>query len=161
MVTDFMDELMVQKRVNDMAGVLQARGFRLTPQRLAIVKILAENRQHSSADQIYTIIRQVFPTISLATVYKTVEVLLATGQIHEVSFVDGRSHYDGTQAQPHPHLVCTRCKTIIDVEVEGFEALPEKVAVTYGYKNVGHRLEFFGICPRCQAETASAGIQLP
>lgn len=139
-------------REKEIAEVLRAQGYRLTPQRLAVVHMLAATGLHPSAEQIYAAVRSSFPTTSLATVYKVIEVLKSVGQLHELGYSDGRNRYDATQAHLHPHLICIRCKAVIDVEIPGFETLPAQVVDAHGYQVTHHRLEFFGICPKCGEE---------
>jgi Fur family peroxide stress response transcriptional regulator len=103
---------MLNERVAAVARRLRERGYRFTPQRMAIVQAILESRNHPSAEEIYRQVSAVFPMISLATVYKTLEVLKDIGEIAELS-VGGRTRYDGNP-QPHIHLVCERCHSVTD-----------------------------------------------
>lgn len=145
----------VQQRVNQMADILRKQGLRLTPQRLAILKVLVSNDTHPSAEQVFERVRQDFPTTSLATVYKTLAVLKETGQVTELGFCDDANRYD-LATEPHAHLVCVSCKTILDPEVDSISQVSQQVAAKYGFKLLNQRMDFFGICPRCQA-SARAG----
>ncbi|MGQ9572259.1 MAG: Fur family transcriptional regulator [Dehalococcoidia bacterium] len=137
-----------KERLDDLLAKLKRAGHRITPQRLAIVRILAESREHPSADQIYRLVRKDFPTTSLATVYNTLERLKELDEVLELPFA-GASRYDGRDARPHSHLVCTVCGLIEDVDFDLGPAVQE-VAAKRGYADVRHRLEFYGVCPRCQ-----------
>jgi Fur family peroxide stress response transcriptional regulator len=136
-----------------MIANLRTQGHRLTPQRMAILKILAQSKSHPSAEAIYDSVQTDFPMTSLATVYKTVTVLKEIGEILELGFSDDSNHYDGNQPQPHPHLVCVRCKSIEDLDVDPVDALADQVSRKTGYRLVEHRLDFFGICPECQRKS--------
>ncbi len=105
-----------QTRLEELIAKLRERGYRLTPQRMAVLKILADSKEHPSAEQIYEQVQVDFPMTSLATVYKTVAVLKEMGEILELSFSDDSSHYDGGRSHPHPHLICIKCKSITDVD---------------------------------------------
>jgi Fur family peroxide stress response transcriptional regulator len=139
-----------QARLDDMVAKLQQNGYRLTPQRLTVLKILAASDQHPSVEQIYARVKPDFPMTSLATVYKTVTLLKEMGEVLELSFGGYSNRYDGKRPYPHPHLLCIKCKDIVDSDVPAFSELAEEITQKTGYQIVSHRLEFFGICPRCQ-----------
>ena len=134
-----------------LAQELRQRGLRVTPQRLAIIEVLYADRSHPSADQIFQRVRASFPTVSLATVYNTLNTLKTSGFLSEVALENAGSRFD-TNTTPHPHLICVRCGTIIDPEESELTGALERVAKQYGFKPVGQRLDVFGICPDCQAK---------
>ncbi|HNU85089.1 MAG: transcriptional repressor [Pseudomonadota bacterium] len=133
-----------------MLAKLRERDFRITPQRLAILKILAASRRHPSVDEIYQEVRTEFPTTSLATVYKTIALLKELNEVLELGFPDGSNRYDGSNPSPHPHAICVRCKKVMDPELVNIDALSEEMSRKTGYKIYHHRLDFFGLCPECQ-----------
>ncbi len=139
-----------QARLDEMTARLKERGHRLTPQRLAVLKVLAASEGHPSVEQIYQRVRTNFPTTSLATIYKTVTLLKEMGEVLELSFNADHNRYDGHKPYSHPHLICAKCKTILDLEVNTLSGLSQEVARSTGYQIVSHRLDFFGICPQCQ-----------
>jgi Fur family peroxide stress response transcriptional regulator len=139
-------------RLDGVVAKLRSAGYRITPQRLAIIKILVESRDHPSAEQIYQQVQKDFPTTSLATVYNTLERLKEMGEVLELPF-SGGSRYDGLNPHPHPHLHCTVCGAIEDLDIDLGPAA-EEVAARRGYADVHHRLEFYGVCPRCQERQA-------
>ena len=133
-----------------MISKLKDQGFRLTPQRIAVVKILASNEEHLSAEKIHERVKAEFPFTSLATIYKTVTLLKKLGEVMELGFVDDSNRYDGARPYPHPHLVCMKCKKILDPEIPTLSKLSKELAQRTGYHILNHRLDFFGICPQCQ-----------
>ena len=135
-------------RLDGVLARLKNAGHRITPQRLAIVKILIDSGEHPSVEQIYRRVRKDFPTTSLATVYNTLERLKEMEEVLELTF-SGGSRYDGRDPRPHPHLRCTVCGAIEDLDIDLGPA-SEQVAAKRGYADVHHRLEFCGVCPRCQ-----------
>ncbi len=139
-----------EARLDELTTGLRERGNRLTPQRMAVLKILAASEEHPSVEQIYERVKVDFPMTSLATVYKTVTLLKEMGEVLELGFSDGGNRYDGIRPYPHPHLICTKCKNIVDPEVATLSELRQEVAQSTGYQIVSHRLDFFGICPQCQ-----------
>jgi Fur family peroxide stress response transcriptional regulator len=141
-----------RSRLDQMLAKLKTREFRITPQRLAILKILASSQGHPSVERIYEQVREIFPTTSLATIYKTVMLLKHLNEVLELGFPDGSNRYDGNKPYPHPHVVCIRCKRILDPDLGGMPQLAAEAARKTGFKIVEHRLDFFGVCPECQAQ---------
>jgi Fur family peroxide stress response transcriptional regulator len=139
----------VDTRVENLVGKLRVKDFRITPQRLAILKTLASSRSHPSVEQIFEKVKVDFPTTSIATVYKTISLLKEMGELIEFSFGDGSNHYDGRIAKPHPHFICTACRKIEDVELPDVERLGEKLAEKTDYRITAYQLNFYGICPDC------------
>jgi Fur family peroxide stress response transcriptional regulator len=137
-------------RLETMIKKLKDLDFRITPQRLAVLKILAESKGHPSVEDIFKQVKPNFPTTSLATIYKTVNLLKEIGEVVELDFSEESNRYDGNRPYPHPHLICTKCKTIVDPDMATVEDLSKEIARKTGYEILNHRLDFFGICPRCQ-----------
>jgi Fur family transcriptional regulator, peroxide stress response regulator len=144
------DSIEPQKRVEEMLSKLKSRDFRITPQRLAVLKILASSEKHPSVDDIYKEVKAEFPMTSLATVYKTVSLLKELNEVLELGFPDGSNRYDGLNPFPHPHVICMKCKKIMDPELMNVDELSEEMSRKTGYKIFNHRLDFFGLCPACQ-----------
>ncbi|HBE95358.1 MAG TPA: transcriptional repressor, partial [Desulfovibrio sp.] len=86
----------------------------------------------------------------LATVYKTIALLKAQGLILEIDFGARDNRYDILRPYPHPHAVCTRCGAVADPGDPDLTALVERVARDTGYAISSHRLDFFGLCPKCR-----------
>jgi Fur family peroxide stress response transcriptional regulator len=139
-----------QKRLDSILNKLRERKFRVTPQRLAILGAFLDSSDHPGVEQVYARVRVNFPTTSLATVYKTVHLLKELGEILEIGCADGGNRYDGKKPYPHPHLICTSCKIIMDPDIRLLEQLTTELARTSGYRIVSHQLDFFGLCPACQ-----------
>jgi len=142
-----------QDRLETMIKKLKDLDFRITPQRLAVLEILAESKGHPSVEDIFKQIKPNFPTTSLATIYKTINLLKEIGEVVELDFSAESNRYDGNKPHPHPHLICTKCKTIMDADMATVEDLSKELARKTGYEILNHRLDFFGICPRCQEDS--------
>ena len=140
-------------RLETLVAKLRERDCRITPQRLALLEMLVHTDEHLSAAQLYERLLVHFPTTSLATVYKTLSLLKDMGEVIEISFSDSDTHYDASDPTPHIHLICTRCRRISDAPVIDAPDLTEELAAQTGYKITGHRFDFYGICPNCQANT--------
>jgi len=137
-------------RFNQMIVRLKENQRRITPQRMAVLKILAESKGHPSVEKIYEQVKKQFPTTSLATVYKSVAVIKELGEVLELGFTDGSNRYDGNKPYPHPHLICTECRKIMDPSLSALADVTQKLVEETGFKITNHRLDFFGICPECQ-----------
>jgi Fur family peroxide stress response transcriptional regulator len=139
-------------RLQDLVGSLRNQGYRLTPQRMAVLSILAESRDHPSAQDIYQQVRSDFPMTSLATVYKTITLLREMGQVLELGYSHDSSRYDGRDPTPHPHLVCVQCRKIVDWQSDALDSLSSQVSRESGYQVSGLRLDLLGLCPDCQTD---------
>lgn len=140
-----------QTRFEALIARLRDGGYRLTPQRVALVKLLAADDGHPSAAHLYDRISEQFPTSSPATVYKTLNLLKALGEVLELGFSDDDNRYDGSRPYPHAHLICIRCHKIIDSDTSVASNLVEEVSQRLGFQLVSHRLDFYGLCPECRA----------
>ena len=137
-------------RLNQMLNKLKKNQHRITPQRMAVLKILAASKGHPSVERIYEQVKRHFPTTSLATVYKSVALIKELGEVLELGFTDGSNRYDGNKPYPHPHLVCTECKEIMDPSLSALADVTQELTQETGFRITNHRLDFFGICPDCQ-----------
>jgi len=143
----------IDGRLAQMLSKIKGRDFRLTPQRLVILKILADSKEHPSVDEIYQKVRSKFPTTSIATVYKTIALLKELNEVLELGFPDGSNRYDGNRPYPHPHAICLKCRKILDPEIASLDEISEEMKQKTGYTISSHRLDFFGLCPECQRKT--------
>ena len=144
-----------RERLEQLIRVLKGNGHRLTPQRLAMLKVIAKSEGHPSVEQIYERIKANFPTTSLATIYKTLSMLKDMGEVLELSFAHVGSRYDGNKPYPHPHVICTRCGQILDPQFAAMAEITQEMARQTGYQITHHQLNFFGLCPECQKEGQS------
>jgi len=129
---------------------LRKRKFRMTPQRMALVRMLAASEGHPSATQLYERVKSQYPTMSPATVYKTLNLFKEMGEIFEIDLKDN-SRYDGNKPHPHPHVICINCQKILDGADEPVKDLLDEIESDSGYKIVRHQIIFYGYCPDCQA----------
>lgn len=124
-----------------------------------IAEVLDGEHVHLSAEAVHVAAHELLPEISLATVYNTLNELVAMGEVLEVSTGTGPKRYDPNVAIPHHHLVCTRCGLLRDV----FAPLPPPADVLgqddrHGFVLTGVDITFQGLCPSCAAaDAASAG----
>jgi Fur family peroxide stress response transcriptional regulator len=135
-------------RYEQLLASLRQSHYRMTPQRMALVRLIASSEGHPSAAQLYARIKRQFPTMSMATVYKTLDLLKEWGQVLEIDLRDD-SHYDGNRPQPHPHLICIKCNKIVDGEADFDPSVIRKLEWASGYKILRSQVSFYGLCPDC------------
>jgi Fur family peroxide stress response transcriptional regulator len=141
-----------QVRFDELIAALKEHDFRLTPQRVELVRLIASSEGHPSAAQLYDRIKQQFPTISQATVYKTLALLKDLGQVLEIGLRDD-NHYDGNRPQPHPHLICIKCNKIVDAELSLDQEAIRKMEIESGYMILRPQISFYGLCPDCKKKS--------
>jgi Fur family peroxide stress response transcriptional regulator len=125
------------------------KGLQLTAQRLAILGYLEGNKEHPTAREIYKNVSKKFPTMSFATVYKTLEILVEKGYLVELNIEADKRRFD-PNTEPHHHLICTRCKKIVDLHRNFDLSIPD--SQKEDFEIIGNRIEFFGICPKCRTK---------
>lgn len=141
-----------EDRFKHMLDKLKSLDFRITPQRLAVLRILAASEDHPTAEQIFEKVRTEFPTTSLATIYKTIALLKGLNEVLELGFPDGSNRYDGAKPFPHPHVICIRCRKIMDPYIISLDELKDEIGKKTGFRIHYHRLDFFGLCGECQKD---------
>src|SRR4030042_1757271 len=133
---------------------LKDKGILLTIQRSAILEFLQGNTHHPTADEIYQSLRGMYPALSRATVYNTLDLFKQHGLVHEVTIERNKAHYD-YNTEPHHHFLCRHCGGIYDVGVEGVSL--ERGGWLDGHKIEEARLYLSGICSACLGGEGNAG----
>jgi Fur family peroxide stress response transcriptional regulator len=129
---------------------LRGKGYKATPQRIAICRVALNSRQHPSAQQIYHLVKKIHPTVSLATVYKTLEVLRDLDLIQELNFPKGQARFDPYR-NPHINLICLNCGNITDLDDTTTEEITRKVSIATKFKPNGQRIDVYGVCLECNS----------
>lgn len=128
---------------------LHQSGLRVTKPRSAIFDFIRRNHDHPTAQEIYVNLKQAYPSLSLATVYNTLEVLVAHGLVQDLGAAfDDEIHYDG-EVSPHINLICTNCHSIGDYPMSNNEDLPSLIKLKTGFKVSGIRIVYYGRCLSC------------
>lgn len=122
-------------------------GLKLTPQRLSILAYLEGNKDHPTAEEIFRKVSKKFPTMSLATVYNTLDILKRQGRLTEITIDPEKRHFD-PNTEKHHHLICTECKRIADIHADFDLDVPDKEM--QGFLITGNHVEFYGICQGCK-----------
>lgn len=117
-----------------------------------ILKILRSNNVHLTADQIYLKLKDIFPRLSLASVYRNLESLCRSGDAGKISIEGQAARYESWKGD-HYHIHCTNCGRIEDVAIDN-ALLKElsKISVLHGYRTTSLKIDFFGICDTCNKE---------
>lgn len=135
---------------------LKQRGYKLTPQRRAILDGLVKNEgKHLTVEEIYDDVKLECPEIGLATVYRTVLLLEEMGIIYRLDLEDGCARYElvhENENHRHHHLVCSNCGKVIEVEGDLLDTLEGNIENKYNFKIMDHSVKFFGLCDECQSE---------
>ena len=145
--------------VQDLRAKLSERGYKMTPQRKEILKIFVEHsdKHHMSAEDVYNLLRKSDSEIGLATVYRALDLLSELGILVQVEFGDGCARYELNTADPnthhHHHLICVKCKRVIEFEEDLLDDLETTIAEESGFRILNHEVKFFGYCKDCQSQS--------
>ena len=131
--------------------ILHQEGLRYTPQRQEIWNELLSSTEHRDAEEIYHTLLKKGITVSRATVYRTIDVLVKNNLIEKLEIGDGRARFEyNDKFQHHDHLICTSCERIIEFHDKEIEKLQRKVAKKYNFELIHHSHQLFGFCKDCQ-----------
>ena len=129
---------------------LEGAGASFTEQRAAVFEYLSRVEHHPTADEVFLAVRSELPRISLATVYKNLEALVACGAASKLTFGDGAARYD-IRVDHHYHSRCLICGRIRDLEPSASKELKRLVKAPAGFKVEGYRIEALGRCKECKS----------
>ena len=129
---------------------LRDEGFRITPQRIAIVDYILNTATHPSAEQIHKIVQKKYPMVSLSTVYKTLDLLREKKLVNEID-VDGESRFDA-HVDEHINLVCMNCGKIEDVDESALKDIQTRAARKSKYLILKSSFELHGYCSDCKSK---------
>lgn len=135
---------------DELTVAFRQKGLKITPQRVAIFRALHGNHRHPTADAVYADVAAEMPTISLRTVYQTLNDLADMGEIQSLDLGTGASRFDPNVGDHH-HLVCDACDAVVDVEVDTAALEPADLG---GFTVARAQVIFHGRCGRCAAVAA-------
>lgn len=146
----------MEKRIERIKEALHDARYKLTPQREVTVRVLLENESsHLSAEDVFMKVKDKYPEIGLATVYRTLELLNELNVLDKVNFGDGVSRYDlrkeGAQ-HFHHHLICIHCGSVEEVEEDLLTDVEKIVTRDFNFDILDHRLTFHGVCKLCKGK---------
>ena len=150
----------------ELEGGIRNRGLRMTMPRQQVARVLEQADGYLSAEQIYSIIKEDYPAIGLATVYRTLVLLDEMGIVNRYNFGEGRARYIAAEdqtAEHHHQLVCERCYKVIkysdfiEDERELYQKVESVLSEKHGFEIKRHIVQFYGLCPDCRKETEDEG----
>lgn len=134
----------------DYIGVMHNRGYRVTPQRMAVLDAICEGEGHSTLGAIYARARKQDPQIDMSTVYRSVELFENLGLVVSVEFEGHEKGCEISKAQPHHHLICKQCRRELDIDTQLVDAFYQTLKQKQGYAVTMDHLVLNGLCPDCQ-----------
>ena len=142
-----------EEEVNSLKEDFRKKGYKLTPQRRAIVNSIIKNEgKHLTAEEIYDEVKRDCPEIGLATVYRTILLLEDLGIIYKLDLDDGCARFELAhegETHRHHHLICNVCGAVIEVEDDLLDEIEQKIQNTYNFNITDHSVKFFGVCDKC------------
>lgn len=124
-------------------------GLAVTHQRLAVFRALAVDPAHPSAEEIHRRVKEELPTLSLGTVYRTLELLRREGLVDRVPGFEEQARFDAN-SDDHHHLVCVRCRRVVDFQDDSVRVLGVLPANLHGFRVLRHAVQVHGVCPECE-----------
>jgi Fur family ferric uptake transcriptional regulator len=140
---------------NKIAGILRKHGYRLTPQRHAVLRVIAGSHDHLTPAAIYEKVRQEYPSIGLVTVYRLISLLSELNLICRVNLSgDSQGYLMRRPTEHHHHLICSQCGRAVDFTDCDLAPLEDRLSRETGYIIEGHLLEIHGRCPECSGASS-------
>jgi len=136
-----------------LSKIFKEKGLKLTPQRIAVYDYLMSTKEHPSAEIIYHDLIKEFPSMSLATVYKSLKVLCDARLVQELNLGEGNFRYDAL-VEEHPHVQCTICSRVEDILGVPMTLINQEIDKHTDYTIQRNKLYFYGVCRSCQAKEA-------
>lgn len=150
---------MNEEKVKDL---LREKGLKVTSQRLMVLNILsAHGDEHLTVEEIYDLVKEESPEIGLATIYRTVQVLLELHVIEKVTFDDGFARYELNGEETgsghrHHHAICTQCGKVYSLETDLLDTLEKQVFESLGFEVTDHEVKLYGLCSACRRKAQNA-----
>ena len=150
---------MNEEKVKDL---LREKGLKVTSQRLMVLNILsAHGAEHLTVEEIYDLAKEESPEIGLATIYRTVQVLLELHVIEKVTFDDGFARYELNGEETgsghrHHHAICTQCGKVYSLETDLLDTLEKQVFESLGFEVTDHEVKLYGLCSACRRKAQNA-----
>ena len=142
---------MASKELEVLEDYIVQNKLKITKQRRAVLNAFIECENHVSAEELYNLVTAIEPKVGLATVYRTLALLIQSGLASELDFGDGQKRYEHKYMHiHHDHMICTECGKIIEFNHPLIEKFQEEVASRNGFTITSHKLDMFGLCSQCR-----------
>lgn len=129
---------------------LRQKGYRITPQREMIIQAIAHTNKHMTAEEIYAEVQTRTQALNLATIYRTLEVLVDEGLATRVDLGEGQIVYATVKHGPHIHLVCRICGQIIDADPQLLMPIEDQLQTEHNFTPDLNHVSIFGLCSHCK-----------
>ena len=134
-----------------LVSILRAEGYKMTPQRRAVLKAISESHDHMTAAALFERVKKGYPNIGLVTIYRTLGILQDLDLICEVHAErDSHSYLMRRPSEHHHHIICAGCGTVADFAGCDLTGIQQQLCRETGFEIEGHLLEFFGYCETCK-----------
>ncbi len=133
---------------------LRATGYRLTPQRIMVLNAIGESKGHVSAEEIFSRVREVYPYVDLATIYRTLQLLKRVHLVTEIDVGSGSAQFELTKKNQHHHMVCEGCGTTLDLDRKYLTPLKESLTRELGFEADLEHFALTGLCRDCSTRRA-------
>lgn len=146
------ETLTYDELLSEFKNILKADGLKFTSQREAILSTLYENPEHFTSENLYLLVKQHYPELSIgiATVYRTLALLEENGLVSSISLGIQGKKFEIANKPHHDHLICESCGKIVEFENEEIEELQYQIAKENGFVLTDHLMQLYGICTECQ-----------
>jgi Fur family ferric uptake transcriptional regulator len=139
--------------VNEFNRILKEKGYKLTNQRQHVFEVIKENEgKHLNSQEIYELVKNKYPEVGVATVYRTLALLEDINLIYGVDFEDGFRRFElaeNDEEHRHHHLICLECHSISEVKEDLLGSIEEEILKSNKFKVINHRVKFYGYCQKC------------
>ena len=141
-------------------GTLRERGYRITPQREMIVEIIAHSGRHMTAEEVFEKVQARTQAVNVATVYRTLELLVEEGLTSQADLGGGRVVFATCHHGPHIHLLCRHCGRVIDADAEPFAPLFQHLQDEYEFVCYPKHFVIYGLCTGCRPADKAVTTQV-
>ena len=142
--------------LNEFNDYLNDHGFRHSEAREQVAKVFFNTNSHIGIEDLYERVRKEHSKIGIATVYRTLNLLVDSGLALKRDFDTGAVTYERRPEEHHDHLICSSCKKVIEFHNEKIEKLQDKVAAKHGFELTFHKMELYGLCSKCVKKRKSS-----
>jgi Fur family transcriptional regulator, ferric uptake regulator len=129
---------------------LRKLGVRVTPQRVLVLQALASRDGHMTAEEIMQLVGEQRSGLNLATVYRTLDMLVTLGIVAQTDLGGGASSFELVGNEPHHHLVCEGCHSVTELDDEVLAPLRDQLLARYGFTAHSRHIAVFGLCRKCR-----------
>jgi Fur family ferric uptake transcriptional regulator len=137
---------------------LRRRGYRITPQREMIAEVVAHGGKHMTADEVFEEVRARTRAVNVATVYRTLDLLVEEGLASRADLGGGRVVYATVQHGPHVHLVCQHCGRVVDADMAPFLLLFQRIQAEHGFVCGAQHFAIYGLCADCRFDGPTGSV---